>query len=44
MDSLRKFLKASKVAGRAKAHYLQFPDDPAGFDAWVAEAKQLWGE
>lgn len=43
-ESLRKFLKASKVAGQAKAHYLAFPDDPAGFDAWVAAAKQLWGE
>ena len=44
MESLRKFLKASKVAGQAKAHYLKFPDDPAGFDAWVTEAKQIWGE
>ena len=44
MESLRKFLKASKVAGQAKAHYLTFPDDPAGFDAWVTEAKQIWGE
>lgn len=44
MESLRKFLKASKVAGEAKAHYLAFPDNPEGFDAWVEEAKQLWGE
>jgi flavin-dependent dehydrogenase len=44
LKSLRKFLKASKIAGQAKAHYLQFPDDPAGFDAWVAQAKLLWGE
>ena len=44
MESLRKFLKASKVSGQAKAHYLKFPDDPTGFDAWVTEAKQIWGE
>ena len=43
-ESLHKFLKASKVAGRAKAHYLNFPENPNGFDAWVSEAKQLWGE
>ena len=43
-ESLRKFLKASRVAGKAKAHYLAFPEDPANFDAWVEEAKQLWGE
>ena len=44
MESLRKFLKASKAAGQAKAHYLKFPEDPRGFDAWVEEAKQIWGE
>ncbi len=42
--SLRKFLKASAVAGKAKAHYLEYPEDPAGFEEWVVKARALWGE
>lgn len=42
--SLRKFLKASQQAGEAKALYLQFPESPAGFEDWVARARNVWGE
>ncbi|MCB2214371.1 FAD-binding protein [bacterium] len=44
MESLRKFLKASSQAGRMKAHYLTFPESPAGFEEWRYEAARLWGE
>ncbi len=44
LHSLKKFLAASTLAGRIKAHYLRFPAEPAGFDAWAARAKELWGE
>jgi flavin-dependent dehydrogenase len=43
-ESLRKFLKASSQAGKMKAHYLTFPETPAGFEAWRTEAARLWGE
>jgi digeranylgeranylglycerophospholipid reductase len=42
--SLRKFLKASSLAGKAKALYLAYPEDPADFEDWVAKAKAVWGE
>ncbi len=42
--SLRKFLKASSLAGKAKAHYLAYPEDPAAFEEWVEKAKAVWGE
>jgi len=42
--SLKKFLGASGQAGKIKAHYLKFPDNPEEFDAWRAEAARLWNE
>jgi flavin-dependent dehydrogenase len=44
LESLRKFLRASSQAGKMKAHYLTFPEAPAGFEAWRAEAVRLWEE
>jgi len=43
-SSLKKFLQASSLAGKIKKHYLQYPADPAQFEAWVMEAKRLWHE
>jgi len=42
--SFRRLLNVSARAARMKTLYQRFPDDPAGFAAWVAEAKPLWGE
>jgi len=43
-DSLRRLLEVSGRAAKIREAYERFPEDPAGFDAWVAEAKTLWGE
>ena len=42
--SFKRLLDASSAAARIKAHYQRYPEDPGGFDAWVQEAKKLWGE
>jgi digeranylgeranylglycerophospholipid reductase len=42
--SLKKFLNASGQAGKIKTHYLKFPEDPAGFEAWEIIASNLWNE
>lgn len=41
-QSLVRFLKASLLAGKIKQHYLQYPEDPSGFNEWVNKAKALW--
>jgi hypothetical protein len=43
-DSLRRLLEVSGRAAKIRALYERFPEDPAGFDAWVSEARPLWGE
>jgi digeranylgeranylglycerophospholipid reductase len=42
--SLKKFLGASSAAGKIKAHYLVYPENPEGFDSWSSKAAQLWNE
>ncbi|HEY9593176.1 MAG TPA: FAD-dependent oxidoreductase [Spirochaetia bacterium] len=42
--SFSRFLAASGRAGRIKEHYRRYPGTPAGLEAWVSEAAQLWGE
>ncbi|MDY6877517.1 MAG: NAD(P)/FAD-dependent oxidoreductase [Chloroflexota bacterium] len=42
--SLKRLLSVSSTAAKIKALYQRFPDTPAQFQAWVAEAKVLWGE
>jgi digeranylgeranylglycerophospholipid reductase len=42
--SLRRLLDVSSTAAKIKALYQRFPENPAQFDAWVAEAASLWGE
>jgi digeranylgeranylglycerophospholipid reductase len=42
--SLKRLLSVSSTAVKIKALYQRFPDTPAQFSAWVAEAKVLWGE
>ena len=42
--SLKKLLAVSSTADKIKKHYQQFPEDPAGFEAWLAQVKPLWGE
>lgn len=42
--SLQTFMKASSQAGKIKKHYINFPTDPAKFDSWAQDAKQLWRE
>lgn len=44
LASLKKFLGASDQAGRIKAHYLNFPENPDEFPAWRSEAAHLWKE
>jgi hypothetical protein len=43
MDSLRRLLDVSSRAGKIKALYRQFPESPVEFEAWLTEAKTLWG-
>ncbi len=43
-DSLKRLLEVSGRAAKIRELYERFPEDPAGFGAWVAEAKMLWGE
>jgi flavin-dependent dehydrogenase len=42
--SLQRLLNVSSTADKIKALYQQFPEDPAGFEGWVAAVKPLWGE
>jgi flavin-dependent dehydrogenase len=44
MSSLRRLLDVSATAAKIRALYERFPQDPAGFEAWLAEARPLWGE
>jgi digeranylgeranylglycerophospholipid reductase len=37
-------LKAMSVAGKIRAHYENYPVDPAAFPAWAEKARALWGE
>ena len=41
--SLKKLLAVSSTADKIKKLYRQFPEDPAAFEAWLAQAKPLWG-
>ena len=43
-ESVKKLLASSGLAGKVKAHYLEFPEDIKDFKLWVNEAKRLWGE
>jgi digeranylgeranylglycerophospholipid reductase len=42
--SLQRLLNVSSTADEIKGLYQQFPEDPAGFEGWVAAVKPLWGE
>jgi digeranylgeranylglycerophospholipid reductase len=44
MNSFRRLLAVSSTAEKIKEHYRQFPQDPSGFEAWVAGVRPLWGE
>ena len=43
-ESFRRLLDVSSTADKIRALYERFPEDPTGFESWVAEAKPLWGE
>jgi len=43
-ESVKKLLASSGLAGKVKAHYLEFPEDIKDFKLWVNEARRLWGE
>lgn len=42
--SLKRLLGVSSTAAKIKPLYQRFPETPAQFRAWVAEARSLWGE
>ena len=42
-DSLKRLLDVSGTATKIRSLYERFPEDPAGFEAWVVEAEALWG-
>lgn len=44
MASLQRLLKVSSTAAKIKALYQRYPEDPALFEAWVGQARPLWGE
>ncbi len=37
-------LAAMKIAGKMRAHYEAYPEDPDRLDAWAAKARELYGE
>jgi digeranylgeranylglycerophospholipid reductase len=37
-------LDAMGAAGKIRAHYETFPDDPGRFEEWARKARKLWGE
>jgi digeranylgeranylglycerophospholipid reductase len=41
-QSLRRLLAVSNLAGKIKAHYLQYPEEPEGFPEWERTARRLW--
>ena len=43
-ESFKRLLEVSGRAGKIRALYERFPENPARFEAWVAEARPLWGE
>jgi flavin-dependent dehydrogenase len=43
-DSFRRLLDVSGRASKIRALYERFPEDPAEFETWVAQARPLWGE
>lgn len=42
--SVKRLLEVSGRAAKMRALYERFPEEPAGFDAWAAEARLLWEE
>jgi digeranylgeranylglycerophospholipid reductase len=42
--SFKRLLAVSSTAAKVKALYQRYPEDPAGFDPWVQEARRLWQE
>jgi digeranylgeranylglycerophospholipid reductase len=42
LTSLRRLLAVSSAAAQIKELYQQFPESPAGFDAWLTRVKPLW--
>ncbi len=42
--SLAKMLKGVANGAKIKKHYLAFPDNVAGFDAWCAKAEKIWNK
>jgi hypothetical protein len=43
-ESFKRLLEVSGRAGKIRELYERFPEHPAGFESWVAEARPLWGE
>ncbi len=41
-QSLRRLLGVSNLAGKIKAHYQQYPEEPEGFPEWERTARRLW--
>jgi digeranylgeranylglycerophospholipid reductase len=42
--SFKRLLNVSSTAAKIRALYERFPDDPAAFEAWQAQARVMWGE
>jgi flavin-dependent dehydrogenase len=40
--SLSRFIKTLQQAQDAKKHYQNYPESPAGFNAWKAKADEIW--
>jgi flavin-dependent dehydrogenase len=44
LKALGNLMGASGVGEKIYKHYMAFPQSPAGFDAWVLAAEELWGK
>jgi flavin-dependent dehydrogenase len=42
VTAAEKMLRALELGKNMRAHYLQYPENPAGFESWAREADRLW--
>lgn len=43
-EGFKALLAAMSIAGKIRAHYESYPDDPERFEQWARGARTLWGE
>jgi flavin-dependent dehydrogenase len=44
LGTLKKLIRAMTAGSGIYKHYMNFPEDPRGFEGWVQRAEVLWGK